>query len=127
MSNSTLVLIDTSSWIENFRKDGLSEVRERVRKIFLTGNAAWCEIIQLELWNGARGTGERKLLEELEKDVTLLSITPEVWKESFALASQLRTRGISIPTTDILIAACARYHRVPLESCDKHFKLLPEH
>ena len=65
MRNTTL--IDTSSWIEAFRTSGDPIVRQRVENLMLEGKAAWCEMIALELWNGAKGDAERKMLSELER------------------------------------------------------------
>ena len=55
-------LVDTSSWIEQLRRGGDAAVRERVEALLMAGEAAWCPIVRLELWNGARS--ERKRSQE---------------------------------------------------------------
>ena len=55
MPQTRLTLIDTSSWIEALRRSGRAEVRERVARLMSEGRAAWCDLVALELWNGARG------------------------------------------------------------------------
>ena len=119
-----MILIETSCWIEALRKDGRPQIRERIRHLMQEGCAAWCEIILLELWNGARGNYEREFLEQLEKEIPLLPITSEVWRKAYGLAQKCRKAGHTIPATDLLISACARHHAVSLESTDSHFDLL---
>jgi predicted nucleic acid-binding protein len=53
-------LIDTSAWIHALRADGDSAVASRVRALLEMGEAAWCPMVQLELWNGARGDRARR-------------------------------------------------------------------
>ena len=117
-------LVDTSSWIEQLRRDGDPAVRERVEALLVTGDALWCPIVRLELWNGARGERERAVLKEMEKEVRTLEIGPPVWDKAAALARLARDQGITVPATDLLVAACAQHHGVSLEHCDSHFGLI---
>ena len=119
-----MTLIDTSAWIEQLRRDGDAAVRRQVETLLLAGGAAWCPLVQLELWNGAGGTGERTVLKEMEKTIPSLAIDEAVWHDAVALASGARERGIPLPTTDLVVASCARHHDVPLLHCDSHFDLI---
>jgi len=116
-----LTLVDTSSWIEALRKSGDPKVRERIRILLESGEAAWCDLVRLEMWNGAAGEAEKKTLRLFERDLSSLQISAPVWELSFELARRLRSAGLSVPSTDILILACSRHHRVPLEHFDRHF------
>ncbi len=117
-------LVDTSSWVEQLRRGGDEAVRERVEALLTTGEAAWCPVVRLELWNAARGDRERKVLREMEQEITSLEIVPQVWDGAAALARLAREHGITIPATDILVAACARHHGVLVEHDDSHFELI---
>jgi predicted nucleic acid-binding protein len=118
-------LVDTSSWVEYLR-DRESEASGRVEDLLLAGEASWCEMTLVELWNGARGTREKGGLAELEKEITLLPVPPPVWKTACKLARRCREAGITVPASDIVVAACAANHGVELEHCDDHFdKILP--
>jgi predicted nucleic acid-binding protein len=44
-----------------------------------------------------------------------------VWNAAFDLARRARSAGVSVPATDLLIAACARHHQVTLEHADSDF------
>lgn len=115
-------LVDTSSWVEQLRRGGHPAVRARVEELLLTGEAVWCPIVRLELWNGARGDRERTVLREMEKDVPSLELGPAVWDQAVALAHRARAKGITVPATDLLVAACARHHALALEHHDRHFE-----
>jgi predicted nucleic acid-binding protein len=121
-----MILIDTSSWIHFLRPDGDAAVRARVEAALRAGAALWCPLVRLELWNGAGGERERKVVREIERVVPELDITPEVWSEAYQLARQCRAAGVTVPTTDLLIEACARHHDVPLEHSDTDFDRIAE-
>jgi len=71
--------VDTSSWIEALRINGRENIREQVRLLLIDGLAAWCDMVAVELWNGARGDYEKRKLAELEKEIICLPTTDEVW------------------------------------------------
>lgn len=77
--------------------------------------------MRLELWNGAGGDHEKKVLRDFERLLPELPIDDDVWNSAFELARRARARGISVPATDLLIAACARRHAVELETADADF------
>ena len=118
------ILIDTSAWIEFFRKGGNHDMREMVTALVIAGEAAWCEIIRLELWNGARGPSEISALERMISDTVLLPITAEVWRVADRLARSSRQAGRTFPPGDLLIAACARYHGAGIVHKNRHFDQL---
>ncbi|MEZ5405085.1 MAG: PIN domain-containing protein [Verrucomicrobiia bacterium] len=118
------VLIDTSAWIECFRPQGKLEIQERIGGIVIEGRAAWCDMIYLELCNGVRNNEEKQSLQQLYQDITLLPITPEVWRIAFEIAKRCRGKGYTIPVTDIVIAACASHYKATIESLDSHFDVL---
>jgi predicted nucleic acid-binding protein len=118
-------LIDTSSWVEYFRERE-SEAGDNVEVLVLSGEAAWCDITLVELWHGVRGTKEKRELAEMENEVELIPVNAAVWRLSSKLALRCREKGITVPLSDIITAACAATHGLELEHCDKHFNdLLP--
>jgi predicted nucleic acid-binding protein len=125
MGGDAVKLVDTSSWIEYLR-DSESEAGNRVEELVLTEEAGWCDMTAVELWNGARGAREKRELAELEKEVTLFPVDAGVWQKARRLAVRCRECGLTAPTADILIAACALHHGLELEHYDTHFdKILP--
>ena len=113
-------LVDTSSWVEYLRGRE-SEAGDNVEVLFLSGEAAWCDMTLVELWHGVRGAKEKRELAEMENEVERIPVDATVWRLASKLALRCREKGITIPTSDIVIAACAVAHKLELEHCDKHF------
>lgn len=116
-----MILIDTSSWIEALRERGNVEVRRRLHDHVHGGRACWTAVVRLELWNGARGDREKRALREFEEVLPELEMAAEVWDIACDLARRSRAAGLTVPVTDLLIAACARHHGVEIDSTDAHF------
>lgn len=106
------------------RPTGDSAVRGRVEAALRSGEACWCSLVQLELWNGARGQQEQRVLENFARVLPELSISGAVWQEAYGLARHARARGVTVPASDIVILACARYHGAALETADADFERL---
>ena len=126
MGEATVTLIDTSSWTEALRKSGRSDVMERVRNLLVNGEAAWCDMVALELWNGAYGDYEKEQLAKLESEILCLSTTDDVWSLAKTLAKQCRGKGQTVPVADLVIGACAFMHDAELEHSDAHFETILE-
>lgn len=118
------VLIDTSSWIQMLRRKGDEDIRRRVVRLLLSGDATWCDIVRLELWSGAKGDDERDRLREMDIDLPKLELNSEVWDEACSIGFAARSAGMVVPHADIVIFACAKVHRVRLEHADRHYDLL---
>ena len=119
-----MILVDTSAWIHLLRPNGSPDVRGRVERALATGEACWCAMVRLELWNGAAGERDRKALKDFERVLPDLAISGEVWSEAAELARQARAKAVTVPASDVLIAACARHHGASLEAADSDFELL---
>lgn len=120
MGGSQVKLVDASSWIE-FLRGRTSEPSVRVKTLLVQGQAAWCDMTLVELWNGARGQAEKGVIEALEREVRLYPITEQAWARACELARRCRSKGLTVPSADIVIAACAAAHKLELEHCDRHF------
>jgi predicted nucleic acid-binding protein len=119
-----LKLIDSSSWIHALRRKGDPAVRQRVRQLLDAKEAAWCQVVRLELWRGAENDWDRELLTYLELHVTTLAISESVWQRSIDLSRNLRSKGHQVPLVDLVVFSCAAVHLVEVEHSDKHFDLL---
>lgn len=121
---SRAVLIDTSAWVEAMRRRGDEALRGQVKAALWAGRARFCDFVRLELWNGVSGDAERSWLTELEETVETVPTTLAVWAEAKKLAQESRRRGLTLPASDLLIAACAAAHGLDLLHRDKHLDAL---
>ncbi len=118
-----MILIDTSAWIEFFRRRGDPRTKARVHDCLGIGEGAYTCPIRFELILGARP-------EEADDVLTGLGLAKRIvlssahWDAAAALAAQTRVSGIQIPVIDLLIAVVAVRGKHPLLTQDSHFTLL---
>lgn len=118
-------LVDTSSWVEYLRGRE-SEAGDRVEVLVLSGEAAWCDMTLVELWHGVRGSREKRDLAAMEEEIDRVSMNEADWRLARRLALRCREKGLTVPASDLVIAACATAHGLQLEHCDSHFdSILP--
>ncbi len=121
----SLVLIDSSAWIEAIRRDGDAHYLEALDQLLAGGQAATCEVVVTEVLRGA--TSERELL-ELAADLSGVNALPMdgAGEAAGRLGWTLRGRGLTVPTTDLLIAATAHLHGAALLHRDRHLAVAAE-
>jgi len=73
---------------------------------------------------GIKNQKEFKELKEEMKSLIWLEISEKVWNRSYSIAFQARRKGITIPSTDILISALVIENNCNLIHSDKHFNIL---
>lgn len=117
-------LIETSAFVHTLRERGDVGVREQVDRVFASGDPAWCEMIRLELWAGARGAKEHAQLAEFDRLLPRLPIDAAVWQLACDVARIARANGLNLPSSDVLIFACGRRHRAEIVQADQHFERL---
>jgi len=120
--NPEKVLVDTSAWIVSFRKTGDPQLRDFLRQAIIAGMAVTGPIILLELLQGCKSIEERDALRMKLESLDLLLFSPSTWEQAYELGFALRRKGMTIPTTDILIAALAMENRTLLVHQDGHFE-----
>ena len=57
----------------------------------------------------------------MEREIERVSVDEAVWRLATKLALRCREKGLIVPISDIITAACAVGHGLELEHCDKHF------
>jgi hypothetical protein len=122
-----MVLIDTSAWVASFKKIGSQELKEFMRQTVVSGLAVTSPVIILELLQGCRSVGERDALRAKLESLDVLPITQGVWEQAYELGFSLRRKGLTIPTTDLIIAALAIENKGLLLHHDNHFEMMVPH
>ena len=121
-----MILIDTSAWIEFFRRRGDVGVKTRVAGLVESGDAAYCGPVLYELMLGARPS-ETGLIHQTLAFCQLLDFPVASWELGASLEKRLREKGITVPRDDILVAAVALHNGVALYCSDRHFTAIAEH
>ena len=118
-----MTLIDTSAWIEFFRKKGDREAKTRVATYIDLGEAAYCGPIVFELMTGARDS-EAPTIRKALSFSSLLDFSLDCWERAAHLEKELRQKGVTVPRDDIFVAAAALHHAVALYATDPHFSMI---
>ena len=121
---SPTVLVDSSAWIEYFRR-GRGVVSDLVDGLLQSGEAAICGMVELEILQGLRAREAEQV-----SDLFFALVYIETERRDYVFAGEylgdLRRQGVTIPSADALIGALCIRHDIPLLTSDKHFDHLPE-
>ncbi len=97
-------LIDTSYWIEYFRRYE-SEAAERVETFIREDRAAATGVVLAELLQGARTNAEMSKIRTSLEAVHWIETSERLYARAGEIGFELRRGGITIPTTDCIVAA----------------------
>jgi predicted nucleic acid-binding protein len=120
-----MVLVDSSVWIELFRKKGDVVVSLAVENLIEEMQACCCGIVKLEVLGGARDD-EKTVISNLFSLIPYLPQSETVWDEVIRFQWRVRKHGLTIPWSDALIAVVANKSGSRIYSRDKHFDALAE-
>lgn len=121
------LLVDTSAWIVSFRQSGHEQLKKTLVAALDTLSVATTNIIVLELLQGCRNRNEYDAMHARLKSLETIQIDDDVWSLAYTTGYELRRKGITIPTLDIVIASAAKIHNCSLLHHDKHFHTLAKH
>ena len=117
------VLVDTSYWIEYFNGPGTERARA-VQALIREDRAALAGVILAELLQGTRTIEEFSELRSALAAVIWVVTTDESYARAGRLGFELRRRGVTVPTTDCVIAAVAESVGGRILTFDGHFEEL---
>jgi predicted nucleic acid-binding protein len=120
---SGLVFVDTSVWILAFKGQN-KKISLLIDYLLKENRVAVSGIVTLELSYGVKNQKEFKELKEEMKSLVWLETDEKVWERAYSIAFQARRKGITVPSTDILIVALAIENNCALLHSDKHFDVL---
>lgn len=124
---SDRILIDTSAWIVSFKKTGNESLKQKVVEALASLSAATTPVIVLELLQGCRDKKEYEAMKSRMEALEMLPVNEAVWEAAYRAGYDLRRKGITIPTIDILILSIAKIYNCSVLHHDKHFKLVAKH
>jgi predicted nucleic acid-binding protein len=118
------ILVDTSSWIEYFNIPD-SKSGEIIENLLHDGRVVTAGIVLTELLQGAKVKEEFKAILENMVALPMLKTTTDTWIEAGRTSFTLRRKGITIPITDLIIAALALENECQILTLDPAFKKIP--
>ncbi|MBI2432529.1 MAG: PIN domain-containing protein [Candidatus Hydrogenedentes bacterium] len=118
-----MMLIDTSIWIEFFRKSGDPRARQRVEQLITEGMAGYTCPVYFELMAGVRDH-EVELIRQGLSFCRRFTFEPDFWNLAALAYRRLRKSGVTVPKEDVYIAVAAAENELPLLCRDKHFDII---
>jgi len=114
------VLIDTSVWIEFFRKRE-SPVSLNIREWLKLNQVYYTGPIVVELYQGAKTTKEIQIINQLLDTIHYVDITREHYHHAGLTSQKAARDGKMFSTIDMIIAAVVHDENLSLFSLDHHF------
>jgi tRNA(fMet)-specific endonuclease VapC len=115
------ILVDTSAWIEFFRKKE-SSVSSRLREYLKLNQACYTGPIAVELYQGAKTSKEVEVIDQLLQAIHYIEITRSHYHHAGQISHKAARSGNIFSTVDLILAAVAHDERLNLLSLDTHFK-----
>ena len=123
---TNLFLVDTSAWLFALKKDFMPAVKNRIYDLLNENAVITTGIIKLELLGGTRTKNEFQRLKTRLDALDTIYTDKSLWNGACDLAFTLRRKGITIPYTDIMIAAAALITEATVLHADVHFDMISE-
>jgi len=122
---NTGIIVDTCVWIEFFRKRESAITRHlksllRERKVIMVG------MVLAEVLQGVKRPPEAVLVKSHLKRIQYVEMTREAWENAGEMSASLRGKGITIPLSDLVIAATALSKNHEVFTIDPHFEKVPK-
>ncbi|MFT3991279.1 MAG: PIN domain-containing protein [Luteolibacter sp.] len=118
-----MVLVDTSALVEFFREKGDAYVKLAVRSLFDAYEATLCGPVEMEFLGGAR-PGERERIRAWFSVLPYARNDQKIWRKAAGNFSILKSRGLTAPWNDVLIATIAMEKDCRVYAVDKHFETM---
>jgi predicted nucleic acid-binding protein len=116
-----IYLVDTSAWLFALRKNFNPVIKERLDQLLKENRVITTGIIKLELLGGTKAEKEFYRLKMRLDALGDYETDSFLWERAYDLAFKLRRKGVTIPYTDILIAATAMAREATILHVDAHF------
>ena len=115
------VLIDTSIWVEFFRKRN-STVSARLRVYMKLNQVCYTGPIFVELYQGAKTHRETEILDDLFNTIHYVDITRSHYHHAGLVSQKAAREGKVFSTIDVILAVLAYDESLSLFSLDHHFQ-----
>jgi len=121
-----MILIDSSCWVEFYRPGGDPAIQEAVLGALSGGEAAVCGMIQVEILSNIKRKKEFEVVSDDFKALLWLETGQTEIAKAVQAGRKLRSRGVTVPATDLLIAGVTMGYDAMLLHSDRHFEQIAE-
>ena len=100
------------------------QIIDRIDSLLKEDTVVTTGIIKLEILTGAKTEKEYRRLKSRFDALDSVETDEALWQKACEHGFKLRRRGLTIPSTDVLIASCALQAGAILLHADAHFDLM---
>ncbi len=115
------VVADTSGWIPFFNEPGSAEKRA-LDALIDADRLVMVGVVLAELIQGCRTPKEAEATTSRLAGLQFIETTFSTWRRAGELSFGLRRQGVTLPLSDLVIAALVLEHRLEIYTRDPHFK-----
>ena len=115
------VLIDTSVWVDFFRKKE-SAVSVKVREYLKLNQVCYAGPILVELYQGAKTQREIEILDQLFDAISYVDITRDHYHHAGMISQKAAREGKVFSAIDVILAVLAHDGGLSLLTLDRHFR-----
>ena len=116
-------LIDSTIWIEFFKGKN-NTINDLVFPLIDEDKIYYNGVILSELLIGATNEKEFSFLESNFEGFRHLETDKTIFSKTAQIGFKLRRKGVTVPLTDLIIAAHASHFGLTVVTADPHFKLI---
>jgi predicted nucleic acid-binding protein len=120
-----LILPDTCAWIDYFNGRDTA-ITHSVAQALTACEVVTCGVVTFELFHGIRSKKEYDLLQQAFGSLRYIEMDKGLWLSAAQLSSSLRKMGITIPASDVQIAALSLQNNLTILTIDQHFRQVPD-
>ena len=125
---ATPYLIDTSVWVHALvKRTPRTRVQERVSELIAAKQAATHPIVRLELLRGARDKSAFERIRSILAPLPSLELDAGSLEDAADLGFLLRRAGVTVPTTDLIVAASAIRAGAIVLHLDADYNFIADH
>ena len=117
---NTGVIVDTCVWIEFFREPE-SELTLHLKALLRERKVIMVGMVMAEILQGVKALEEANLVKQSLEKLPYLEITRDIWKAAGEISAFIRGTGVTIPLSDLIIAAVALSGDHEIFTIDPHF------
>ena len=116
-----MILVDTNVLIAVLRTNDAKLVN-----LLNSHGAAACGVVHAELLCGARTPRERSLIIAMLSTLATVPIAEALWEQVGDNLARMRSRGVTVPFPDAVLATLAVSLNIELWTRDQHFALVQQ-
>jgi len=124
MNASGKVLVDTSAWIDYFRK--IEPCHTVVTQLMSDERVCSVGLIVAELMQGSKSEKELTVFRDFTHVFPFLPDSLKIWQAAAELSYQLRRKGKNLGLSDCYIAVASREGNAEILTQDRHFDIMKD-